>query len=414
MAYLDRLRDCRYTTPSGTTFLLHFTDLKRSGGKKAAVHEFPQSDTPEIQDLGNKGQTFPLQVYIDGGDYDLIADAFVTGLSESGPGTLKHPRWGDMLAMPITWSQSDGFVDGMGRSTFEIEFARADTTQYPTSASAIGLMLEDSIQEASDNASTLWLTDPWSAISPSEADLSTAKDSIVGGTVTLVDRIKAFASRVSDIATEIGNRAAAIAAEIDTAIIAEPRQFVTDVISLYTAGSAVNTAIRDKIKGYKETLDAAIKTGTDTAAQALALYLQYFGISAGAAASTLTGDLNDRSDTVAAAEAIQDLSDELIAGIEAAEDATDYAANAAMVSAIKAMLAAAAALLLQKSFTLRAARHLVLSKDCTPLDLVYDLLKPDSGDALDAALDDFIAQNALGGDLLLLIPAGTEVAYYAR
>ena len=27
MSYLDRLRDCRYTTPSGTTFTLHFTDL---------------------------------------------------------------------------------------------------------------------------------------------------------------------------------------------------------------------------------------------------------------------------------------------------------------------------------------------------------------------------------------------------
>jgi hypothetical protein len=40
-------------------------------------------------------------------------------------------------------------------------------------------------------------------------------------------------------------------------------------------------------------------------------------------------------------------------------------------------------------------------------------MAPASGDDLEAALDAFIAQNKLGGDALLLIPAGREVAYYA-
>lgn len=47
MSYLDRLRACRYRTPSGTEYELQFTELARSGSKKAAVHEFPQADTPE-------------------------------------------------------------------------------------------------------------------------------------------------------------------------------------------------------------------------------------------------------------------------------------------------------------------------------------------------------------------------------
>jgi hypothetical protein len=62
---------------------------------------------------------------------------------------------------------------------------------------------------------------------------------------------------------------------------------------------------------------------------------------------------------------------------------------------------------------LRAAQRVTLTRDSTPLDLVWELMAPASGDDLEAALDAFIAQNKLGGDALLLIPAGREVAYYA-
>jgi hypothetical protein len=83
------------------------------------------------------------------------------------------------------------------------------------------------------------------------------------------------------------------------------------------------------------------------------------------------------------------------------------------MAALKASLVSAAALLLEKSFALRAARRVTLTRDCTPLDLVWELMKPASGDDLEAALDQLIKQNKLGGDDLLMIPAGREVAYYA-
>jgi hypothetical protein len=45
--------------------------------------------------------------------------------------------------------------------------------------------------------------------------------------------------------------------------------------------------------------------------------------------------------------------------------------------------------------------------------LVYELAAPESAEALETALDAFIAHNRLTGDELLLIPRGREVVFYA-
>ncbi len=132
MSYLDRLRTAKYIAPSGSIFIFKFNDLKRSGGKKAPIQEFPQQNEADVKDLGNLADRYPVELFFTGADYDQIADSFKEALAEKGPATLLHPRWGDLSVLPLTYIQSEGFVDGMRQARFSIDFVRVADVEYPT------------------------------------------------------------------------------------------------------------------------------------------------------------------------------------------------------------------------------------------------------------------------------------------
>lgn len=410
MSYLDRLRSCRYRSPSGAEFELAFTEVMRSGAKKAAVHEFPQADTPEIQDLGNQGQRFPLRAEFSGQNYDLTADAFVQALSEAGAGTLLHPRWGDIRAVPLTWKQSETFVDGMGRAEFEVEFARTDETLFPISEKAIELQMADSLDAISESASG-----GFAAYDPENAmDAAASKAVLTDGLTRFRTQMQAIVAQNAEVATEFDRVFASVVDGFDTVIL-DPSAAAASVISLMRLPATVESGITAKINGYSAVVDSlAASFDLSSGAQAMMAVLQLLGLGLGLADSATVGSLADREDAADAAGATQDATTALVEAVEAVEAAVSgYMTDAAIMAALRAALAQAAALLLEKAFSLRAARRVTLTRDSTPLDLVYELLAPESAEEMETALDEFIAQNRLAGDMILMVPAGTEVAYYA-
>ena len=92
MAYKDRIKEMIYTSSEGNQFTLKYSELSRTGGRKAPITEFPGQDQGAVQDLGATTPTFPINCFIDGENYDQTADAFWLALHESGPGVLSHPR----------------------------------------------------------------------------------------------------------------------------------------------------------------------------------------------------------------------------------------------------------------------------------------------------------------------------------
>ena len=408
MSYLDRLRTCRYQAPSKTEYELKFSELARSGEKKAAIHELPQQNTPEVQDLGNKAQRFVLQAFIDGPDYDWTADAFVVGLSEKGPGILTHPRWGDMFVLPLSWHQSENFVDGMGRATFDIEFIRVADQKFPTSVRSIESELQFAGSEAQDSATASFVA----TFAPAGAvDLAACKDAVTGGASDFASQLQAQISYDTDIASQVTAKVAEITSTIDTLMV-DPQNLAESVLTLCGLPANVYTSISSKITGYGTALANVILKIPQTIAQSALSFLWIFGLTDGIAQSAIEGTFKDRKDAVAAAQAVQDAMASAQGGAEGTEG-TGYFVPADVLAQVRAMMAAAAALLLEKTFSLRIARKITLTADRTPLDLISELKSPADAETLETALDEFIAQNALAGELLLMIPAGTEIAYYA-
>ena len=133
MSYIDRIERLTYQSPKRKTFDLEFDDLARNIQRKTAINEFPYQNIANVQDLGMGNLKIPIRCYISGSDYDLEADRFFKALNEQGYGVLDHPRWGSIDVIPINITQSESFVEGLGRAIFEIEFIEyfSDATNFP-------------------------------------------------------------------------------------------------------------------------------------------------------------------------------------------------------------------------------------------------------------------------------------------
>ena len=133
MSYVERIELLTYQSPKRKTFDLEFDDLARNIQRKTAINEFPYQNIANVQDLGMGNLKIPIRCYISGSDYDLEADRFFKALNEQGSGILDHPRWGSIDVIPINITQSESFVEGLGRAIFEIEFIQyfPDANNYP-------------------------------------------------------------------------------------------------------------------------------------------------------------------------------------------------------------------------------------------------------------------------------------------
>jgi prophage DNA circulation protein len=405
MSYEDRLRAAKYRAPSGAIFELQFDEVERAGGKKAAVHEFPQQNTASVQDLGNVAEKFPMSVYFTGPDYDTQADAFWAALAERGAGSLQHPRFGDVSVLPLSWTQSESMVDELGRAEFKVEFLRVQTaTVFPlttqAAAGAVGSAVDDAVAKSDAVAAAGF--DPASA-----AD----KAGVKANTLSWLDQYqKGFAAVLAvseDVQTEANRVVRTVTSTIDD-LLDDPAALFASLSNLAELPASIATSVVGKLDSYREQIVSIALMIPETYAQAVSAtqaLLSAFGWSA--AASTV-GEIETREEAVAAADAVADISDAVTVALEGIEAAVpDFRGTPDGLAELVNAASTARASLLERAFSLRAEHWVTLATERTPLDLVAEFY----GGSIDS-LDEFIRTNALQGDEILLIPAGRAVVYY--
>lgn len=407
--YTDRLRELKYTSPSGKKFTLLFDGLSRTGGKKAPVSEFPGQNQGAVQDLGELTGTFPITCYIAGLDYDTEADRFWNALAESGAGKLDHPRWGTINVLPSTREQSEQFVDGAGRAVFTITFIRTDDTvfDYPKSF----IVPDDQITADADAAAdgitaTLEgkaITDVREKAGLKENVLSTL-DTVTG----IIGTVTAFSD---DLRETIDGTVNEIIREIDI-LIASPQLLMESLLKLYRLPARVVTDVTEKVKAYK-TIYISLANGF---AETTKEYGEMFGIIASAqlqgvaiatAESTLNGNIPTRTQAGEIVDGLTGLYSDIIVTIEAIETAGNFTVDYETTRLTLQTVSRSVENLIDRALSLPTERILKLEKDVTPLQFAWELY----GD-LDR-LDELIEYNNLLSDNILLIPRNTEVRWYA-
>lgn len=405
MAHLDRLRELTYTSPSGKVFKPLWDDLERSGGKKAAIHEMPQQNVADVQDLGNVAERFPMSLYFAGADYDQSADSFYSALGERGTGTLAHPRWGDRSVLPLTWAQTEAFVDGMRAARFSVEFIDApepsSLTAVETTAAAVASAAEETAEVAEDSAAAQMTTETAPA-------LAKLKEKVVKRVQETVKRLTEMAGMVDEVRSEIDTLGGQIERTIDT-LVTTPTTLAQNIIALARAPARSITDITAKVSGFAALIGSAIDEMSETdvgaaAAGALDIIANLLGL----LESVSEGSLASRSAAVDASDTISATVDAGLAALEALErSAPGFVFSPELQAMIAKLKAQALGYLQESSYTLPTERIYTTVGERDPLTLAFELY------GTIEALDRLIADNALAGDEILVIPGGREIRYYA-
>lgn len=411
--YDSLIRQARYIAPSGATIVMQFDDLERSSGKKIAVHELPQQDTPIVQDQGNQARRYPFACYFSGDSAYAQADALDAALSEIGPGTLEHPMFGNLDVIAATWAESRKLVEGLGRVDFSIEFVQAPKIK-PLSAST-PVSNAETVVDQTNTAIDASVSEAAQSFSPANAaDKVASKNRVLAAVESFGDAFRTVTAEVSEVSTSISRQARTITNTIDD-LIEAPLELFNALATLAKTPATITTNIANKINAYREQAVAIAASVPASYAQAVAAVENLLYAFAGASQSTTVGTLASRSAAVAAADAMGTITETVMAYVEASEAAVPgFQANAEVLAQLIDAASKARASLVARAFSLRSERRVTLYAETTPLNLIAQFYGDTAADVpdLDAALDDFIAVNHLIGCEVCLVPAGREVIYY--
>lgn len=103
---------------------------EQNGGRRGALHEFPQIDSAWREDLGRRARGFAFDCWIAGAYHLSQAQRLIDALESFGPGTLIDPFRGDMVVAVEDYSVTESALEG-GISQFSIRFVETTGTPAP-------------------------------------------------------------------------------------------------------------------------------------------------------------------------------------------------------------------------------------------------------------------------------------------
>lgn len=119
----------RLTTASFRDFEFLTDSHDAKSGKRLVVHEFPHSDDVEVEEFGAKANSWHLNAYFIGADYDMDANIFTNKLAISGADWLNHPWLGQLWVRAHEWSRSESNDKG-GYCVISIDFVPGGRAPY--------------------------------------------------------------------------------------------------------------------------------------------------------------------------------------------------------------------------------------------------------------------------------------------
>jgi len=129
MSVLTLLDDLQSASYKGAGFLVNV--MSTSGGRKHALHEYPNSNIQNIEDLGLKPRDYKINAIINEPNYKFKRDDLLEKLESGGPGILIHPTFGRIENMvAVSWTMIEDLKKA-GDLTVVIDFKPSNSSGLP-------------------------------------------------------------------------------------------------------------------------------------------------------------------------------------------------------------------------------------------------------------------------------------------
>lgn len=432
--WVERLRPASFESPSGVISEFKIDTVSRVGGKKASNHEILNEDFAIPQDQGNRAIAYPIEAYFTGENGDILADNFFITLRESysieNPGILHHPRWGDIAVMPFEFQQSENLVSEGGVFRVTVDFRPIPLTNFPTpdavNESEVVSDVND-LEVAIDEANIGLIAATAAAYENMASRIRSVVNIVkntIGDVATRVQSIQDEFDQIQadiDAALSVGTDILQVMSQVNR-LIRLPAQIQDSTLSKINSFGVMAQGISDSFQGYF----TSTSNDQDKINNAI-MYQAFTAIASGATAeSAMFTDFETRDavgvaiDGIANTETLanegtieiyQTVVDNSPSGIVSDQFAPDHDS----ASQLGILFARSIALLLVRSFDLKAKQIIFLSGPSDPITLTWKYYQEriQKGDfTFESALSFFILTNNLQDQEIIEIPSGKEVIAY--
>lgn len=454
MAWTEEIGEAAYTSPGGTRMAFNYSaQVERTTPLKTAESVFPDVDGAEIQSLGLGGRTFPMTAIFSGADCFKDADAFEELLCERGYGQLEHPIYGKHAVVPTgEISRSDDLVDGLNESRVKVTFSETLTDKaFPESTvaaedsldAAIDGYEEAAVEEFADIIETGDINDAIQLQSTLKTQIDTLFKGISKITQAAGKAAQWIQQKVDGFKTELSRWTGAVDELAGNAL-----NIATVIIKTARLPSELAIGAMAKIEGYSSIINDIINNVKKDPFGAKAIANQYAatsvmlgalvasmgygvaktasesakggGSSAGGAASSGGGNASGESEgsaggfvsraaVLSAAEAVAEQFEIYKEYMDAQTAKDAFVDTGAAYAALLDTVINAVQVMQSAAFDLPLARTVRLSRDRQVIELLTEFYGADGF----LRLDQFITDNHLTADEIVIIPMGREVTYYA-
>ena len=420
--------EAKYISPSGGEFSFQYESVEKDTDLKTAAFTFPEKDGAYIQSLGRGGRRFPFTCIISGADCQARADAFEAALEERGVGNLKHPVYGERKVVPTgSIKREDGVVQNVNCVFIDVVFSETLVDEKMlTSVSelsseievAADKFVEAAVEEFTSSISIANTSDAIALVATLEKQQKAISDTVAkildnnsrNSVETLKDKVNAGYKMLTKATKEASKKIDQIGVYANGAmrLLRFPAQVVSSTLQVYESfGSMVGDIIRNFSKdpiGLKKIKNNYLSAKM-TIQGALLSVCESCTFACGKSAKD--GGFKSREEAIAAAEAVQAMSDSINQFCDSKIEKNLFIENEDSYTALLEVEKKSIALILNTAFSLRNRRIIKLGRDRQLIELLYELY----GD-IDGHIDEFITDNKLNFDTIAIIPMGAEVTYY--
>lgn len=449
MAWNDEIQEAAYNSPSGKRQTFIYENVSRETDLKTASFVFPELDGALIQSLGLGGRTFPLKCIFSGASCNKEADSFEKLLEERGHGILEHPVYGKINVVPTgKIKRTDNLVNGANESSVEVTFSETlvdkdESTSEVATADKLDAAMDEYENSATANFSNNIYTDSIEDKMQLQAAMKSNANSTFKGVEKMIkaapknksrinllqwyDSAKRFINGIIDNVDKIGTFANEVATTT-IKMIRLPSQITSDAFSKL---AGYQLMIRDIANNVKADPFGTKAVTNQWAAATLAWGSMIAALSYGVAktaaeqnssqpeeSSSSTewdsdSDINcgfaSRSDVLETAAQIAASFAEYSAYIDSQNKKNAFVDTGETYEKLLNVVTYSLRSLEETAFNLPVTRIITLDRDRQLFELLTELYGKDGFNRQ----DQFINDNKLTADEIVLIPMGREVRYYA-
>lgn len=420
MSWIDRLKKTIVlTSPTGQVFEGKWAGNSISAEKKLGIFEYPNIIGTLTQDIGVTGTRYPLTIYFDGPDNDIISIQFMKALTtESGPWLIIHPVLGSLSLQLTTTTGDIGPVESGGLTKFDTEWIEALDSNVTKS---IPELASDIINQAIETNTTA-AEQAVSEIKQDTASEKLATELAVNGSVVeITDNLKSLYETVPELNAQITSIVSAIQDTITQTTI-DILALAGEIQTLVQLPATATTDIESRLTSYTNMILDVIgllPSGTKVEDKNI-VSVQELTLSAAIVAIaqiSSSGSLDTRNQAILAAATISDQFTDITNALDNVQDNfiykdidLQYFSQSASFSDASIIIGEALEYLLLASYELKIEKRLTMAYPRAPIEVTvteYGTLGLN-----DENFDLFIASNKLKNNELLILPANKEVVVY--